>query len=873
MAHEHRPEAHQHRPEAHIIIGPDEHGVVEYALGLHAHCPGALVREPDPARIADVRRRLAEFRRVHVTFTDHLFGPSPSQAVDNLLALVEGKKLSVSFHDVPQPAEGEQRYARRRAAYGRLVQRADVVVTNSRAEAAELAAAAADYGGWGEPARWRAKIGVVHLPLPQPGNANATDLQQQKQQPQQQQPHQQRPTHPEGTPAVLGILGFVYPGKGHEDVISALASLPQPRPVLRNLGGVSAGHEQFADSLHDLAGQGRVDYEHTGYLAQEELTRQMARVDIPVCAHRHVSASGSLMQWLAAGRRVLVAHSPYAREIAEDFGEQVVLVEPGEWSSAMAAAIKDPRFAARYEPRPWGWPEVANAVEARWAQQWGSATELALNPPAERVTGDGPTRRDASARSQPSVAVVMPYYQDPAGLDAVLGALGKQDYCGPLRVVLADDGSPDPLDPTVLQAQWDLPITCVRQEDRGFRAAAARNLGARAADAADILLFLDGDTVPESRYVSAMVEALDEDPRAVVVGARAHDVPGQAQPSVPEWLAEGWRSTVNLREAGETSFRFLISATWGMWRNFFDECGGFDATLIGYGGEDWELAWQAWQRGGVLRHQPLARAVHRGADWAGRSEGALDRACVEKNAETVALAHRIAHPEFRPPGVLFDVPEIVFHLGPLDPGMRPGHLALGIQRLLQCADCTIHINPADAPDPRRSAPHPPWWAAELASVRELYAADPRVQWHSDPTGSSAETGARLRGQSRFSVDIVDLNRFLAALRARARAEQTDEGTSLATALTHVARRGGRAQWWVSTPQTGEEKRERVLVLVAEVVSTRRRAWERLERAGRRVTLPGPVGLFSDLPDEDLGEGDLAETAAPLRLEALFGKWH
>ena len=179
---------------------------------------------------------------------------------------------------------------------------------------------------------------------------------------------------------------------------------------------------------------------------------------------------------------------------------------------------------------------------------------------------------------------------------------------------------------------------------------------------------------------------------------------------------------------------------------------------------------------------------------------------------------------------------------------------------------------------RRRPPNPKVKVAHLEYAIPHEEGEPRhileqIVWEKDREVASARERLPLDKLKSQVAKLPAPRDFLAALRARARAEQTDEGTSLATALAHVARRGGRAQWWVSTPQTGEEERERLPLLVAEVVSTRRRAWERLERAGRRVTLPGPVGLFSDLPDEDLGEGDLAETAAPLRLEAHFGKWH
>ena len=64
------------------------------------------------------------------------------------------------------------------------------------------------------------------------------------------------------------------------------------------------------------------------------------------------------------------------------------------------------------------------------------------------------------------------------------------------KVVVADDGSR--VIPDVSASR--LNVTVVRQEDRGFRAAAARNLGA-AATTASVLCFLDADTVPEPGYL------------------------------------------------------------------------------------------------------------------------------------------------------------------------------------------------------------------------------------------------------------------------------------------------------------------------------------------------------------------------------------
>ncbi|MYW74740.1 glycosyltransferase, partial [Pseudonocardia sp. SID8383] len=67
--------------------------------------------------------------------------------------------------------------------------------------------------------------------------------------------------------------------------------------------------------------------------------------------------------------------------------------------------------------------------------------------------------------------------------------------------VVADDGSPEPPDPAALAGP--VPVRVVTQDDRGFRAAAARNRGAAQVEG-DVLVFLDADTVPGPGFVAAL---------------------------------------------------------------------------------------------------------------------------------------------------------------------------------------------------------------------------------------------------------------------------------------------------------------------------------------------------------------------------------
>lgn len=649
-------------PVTHLVVGPDGHGVTEYALALAHHTGGHVVREIGPLPAGPVQ----------VTFTDHLFGPDPEEAVERVLAWCAGHPLSVSLHDIPQPQEGADRFARRCPAYRRLAGEADLVVCNSRHEAAFF----------------NSPVAVIPLPVP------AVDS----------------PYDPE--PGTVGTVGFIYPGKGHDDLIRALAGTGLQ---LRALGGVSAGHDDWAEYLQDLATECGVSLHITGYLSEEDLAVEMGRIAVPVCAHRHYSASGSLMTWLGAGRHVLVSDSSYTREMADRWPGRLEIVS--DWREALLEAAASPAPPVAAAAR-WDWPEVAAEWRSRWAGLW------------------------------PAVSVVIPYYNDAEGLRQVVAATRAQDYPGEVEIVVADDGSSIP--------PPDLGCVVVRQEDHGFRAAAARNLGAEAASG-EVLAFLDGDTVPDPGYLRAVVPHVVADRRAVVVGSRLTG-PGRSEPA---WLRQAWSQTGHLHRADETSWRFIISAVLTCSRSFFEEFGGFDPTLVGYGGEDWELGFRAWHTGARFVHEPRATASHDEPDWGHRGCDPV-RQAEEKNAETTALAQRITHPSARPVGVIFATADVAVTV-PDFPG--PGIRETVIAGWLRAGDVAVALT---------------------GPVPEIFCADPRV-------------GTGTRGERiRFVLDrpvmptgpVADLVDRICA--AGGDAELLVEGTAAATAQTRRgAALGGR----------------------------------------------------------------------------------
>ncbi len=297
------------------------------------------------------------------------------------------------------------------------------------------------------------------------------------------------------------------------------------------------------------------------------------------------------------------------------------------------------------------------------------------------------------------VSVVIPYYDAQQRLDLVLEALGLQTWpAGRLEVVVADDGSPAP--PQVGVRRYRTLV--VRQPDQGFRAAAARNLGA-AASSGDVLCFVDGDTVPGPGYVAAAVRAVS-DRQVLVVGRRRHvdlqgwtparlrdwllGLPGHQAPRElpePQWLVEAFARTNDLADADDDAYRFVIGAVLTLPRSLFDAVGGFEPSFTAYGGEDWELANRCWLAGADFAHAPEAVAWHDGHDFAGRDESHTE----VKNVEAVAVASFITDPAARGHGLVWTRPDVVVRVA--DQGWSDAAVLLTVASLVRDTDAGVWL--------------------------------------------------------------------------------------------------------------------------------------------------------------------------------------
>lgn len=289
-----------------------------------------------------------------------------------------------------------------------------------------------------------------------------------------------------------------------------------------------------------------------------------------------------------------------------------------------------------------------------------------------------------------SVAVIVPYYNQPHELTLVLAALDCQNYpVELLQIVVADDGSDEP--PVIPASR--IPVSVVRQPDQGFRAAAARNLGAAAATA-EVLCFLDADTIPERDYIRRITALPSLCPDALVVGRRRHadfsgwtphrlelwwnGGPAPTEFDEPLWLSDGYRRSGDLLDIVGSSYRYIISSVMCCSAELFHSVGGFDESFVQYGGEDWDFAHRAMMLGAVLKHDRDAVAWHCGPDWALRE---MEERARVKNTEALSVVRVVPDPDARVPGLTYEIPEVVVDIAADEHG--PGSLLATIGCFLE----------------------------------------------------------------------------------------------------------------------------------------------------------------------------------------------
>lgn len=120
--------------------------------------------------------------------------------------------------------------------------------------------------------------------------------------------------------------------------------------------------------------------------------------------------------------------------------------------------------------------------------------------------------------SKYEASVIIPTYNRLQELEMTLDSLVNQRCRYPFEIIVTDDGSVENTITVVKKYFGKLNIRYCFQEDKGFRAAAARNMGIKLADG-DICVFVDNGIILHSRAIEYHIEAhLHEKEPSVVLG-------------------------------------------------------------------------------------------------------------------------------------------------------------------------------------------------------------------------------------------------------------------------------------------------------------------------------------------------------------------
>ncbi|GAA3233636.1 glycosyltransferase [Dactylosporangium siamense] len=231
----------------------------------------------------------------------------------------------------------------------------------------------------------------------------------------------------------------------------------------------------------------------------------------------------------------------------------------------------------------------------------------------------------------PRCTVIVPTYNRAALLRHTLDSFVRQDLpVDDFEVIVADDGSSDGTDELVAGYADRLHIRYRYQQDEGFRAAQARNMGLRDARG-PVSVFVDSGVVLSSRALTAHCAAHERTtgPAAVIgyvwaAPSTNTPPPGSVDPADPDGTIERLARDRSLPDIRDHYYDRYGERLWTLaapWLVFWTcnvsvntaqarAVGMFDEAYRSWGGEDVDLAYRLHRAGARFLLSRDAAAVH-----------------------------------------------------------------------------------------------------------------------------------------------------------------------------------------------------------------------------------------------------------------------
>jgi len=188
------------------------------------------------------------------------------------------------------------------------------------------------------------------------------------------------------------------------------------------------------------------------------------------------------------------------------------------------------------------------------------------------------------------VAIVIPTYNESKYIKKVLDGISNQDYDN-FELVVVDNGSTDN---TVELLKQNKVAYFVKKD---LNISGLRNFGA-VNTTGEILVFLDGDCVPVSNWLSTIVKLYDLNTGGVLGGP-------VGIPKNNTWVERVWYLT---KPKGMSNVKYVGSANFIISRLIFNEIGGFNEKI--QTGEDYELCRRVALKGYPIISNSKIKVIH-----------------------------------------------------------------------------------------------------------------------------------------------------------------------------------------------------------------------------------------------------------------------
>jgi glycosyltransferase involved in cell wall biosynthesis len=204
------------------------------------------------------------------------------------------------------------------------------------------------------------------------------------------------------------------------------------------------------------------------------------------------------------------------------------------------------------------------------------------------------------------LSIIVPVYNESAHIQGVLRGLFAQEWDGPLDIVIVDggstDGTPDRIREVMPEVPQNVQIRVLQNPQRHIPI--SLNIGVRAAKG-DIVIRLDGHTIPPRDFVSRSIKALELAGGKAVVGGRWQIQPANESAcaeaialavSHPVGIGNALYRTYQPAQHDNANLLNVDTVPFGAYpKKLWEELGGYDEKLLT--SEDYDFVLRARKKG------------------------------------------------------------------------------------------------------------------------------------------------------------------------------------------------------------------------------------------------------------------------------------